>query len=470
MKAPSIKTITIKTLLTVILLAALIMTIIIGLGFRILSYKIIKNETLATAELVKAGLTSHMKAKMMTKRDYYLAEIQSLHDINKIAIIRSPQINEQFGEGNSYEKKIDAVSAKVFKSKEPTFILDEFSLSPSIRGLIPYIASKNGSLNCMECHKVEEGSVLGVVDIEINVAQYRNTSGIILATILIASLILVILIVINTFRTVDTYIQVPLETLISKAEESYKKGEPLDESSFKSLEFQNVAHEINLFNLDIIKTHGQLEDKNLQLIALNDEIEETLRETVFTMGVIEEQRSKETRNHTRRVTEYCKLIAVKLGLSEHEVDLIGAAAPLHDIGKIAISDYILLKNDKLSGDEFEIMKNHTKIGQAMLVHSSRDILQVASIIASQHHERWDGSGYPEGLKGEEIHIYGRIIALADVFDALSTTRTYKVAWPLDKIIEEIKAQSGKHFDPDLVQLFLKNMDDFTAIKSTYDTK
>jgi response regulator RpfG family c-di-GMP phosphodiesterase len=463
----SVKTITIKTLLTAILIASLVMTVIIGTSFRSLSHRIVKNQAIATSEIIKAGLTSHMKSGMMDKRDYYLEEIKSLHNINSVEMIRSPEINEQYGAGYKIEKSMTPLSEKVFRFKEPIFILNEFDKNASIRALIPFIASKEGSLNCLSCHKVSEGTVLGVVDIEIDVSEYRNISLGILFLIFAISLILVLLIIINTFRTIQIYIQEPLESLIIKAKEAYQKKKMVDETSYESLEFRTVAKEINLFNSDIIKTHDMLEKKNIELASLNDEIEDTLRETVFTMGVIEEERSKETKNHTKRVTEYCKLIASKLGHTEKEIRLIGDAAPLHDIGKIGISDYILLKSQKLTEEEFEIMKNHTKIGYAMLAHSSRDILKAAATIAHQHHERWDGTGYPNGLSGEEIHIFGRIVALADVFDALSTARPYKEAWPMEKVISKIGSEKNKHFDPALVEIFLQNTPDFIAIKEHY---
>lgn len=466
---PSIKTLTLKTLLTVILFSALLMTILIGVSFRVLSKEIIINQAIATSELIKAGLTSHMKTGMMDKRSYFLSEISSIHHINSIRIIRSEEINRQYGERTKLEGKGDSFSAEVFRTKEPIFMLNEFTFAPNIRALIPFIALKEGKLNCMDCHKVQEGTVLGVVDIELDIISYRKLATTILAILLFISFILVLLIIANTFRTVDRYIQAPLESLISKAQEAYKKQEPVDSEKFSTLEFQTVAEEINLFNADIIKTQNLLKNKNQELINLNDEIEETLRETVFTMGVIEEQRSKETKNHTRRVTEYCRLIASRLGYLQNEVDIISAASPLHDIGKIGISDYILLKSDKLTKEEFEIMKNHTSIGYKMLIHSQRSILKAAAIISSQHHERWDGTGYPQGLKGEEIHIYGRIAALADVYDALSTARPYKKAWMQEKVLDEIKAERGRHFDPNLVDILLENIDEFAQIRETYKT-
>lgn len=469
MLKPSIKTITVNTLLTVILVAAFVMTIIITLSFRSLSQKIVKNQALTVSEVIKAGLTSHMKAGIMGKREYFLEEIKSVHNINRINIIRSPEVIKQFGIGNNLEREMDALTKTVFETKQPVFVLDEYSLTPHIRAIIPYAASSEGKLICTSCHNVNEGVVLGAVDIELDLTEYRNIALWVISLILSISFMLMLLIIVNIFKTVQRHVKDPLETLVNKAREAYLDNKPVDEKHFETIEFSNVAKEINLFNLDIIKTQKLLEEKNVELVSMNDEIEETLRETVFTMGVIEERRSKETNNHTKRVTEYCKLIATKLGLPDRDVELVTAASPLHDIGKIAITDYILLKSSKLTEEEFDIIKAHTKIGHSMLVHSRRDILQAAAIIALQHHEKWDGSGYPNGLKGEEIHIYGRIVALADIFDALSTARSYKEAWSMEKIIDIIKGEEGKHFDPAIVNIFFENIDGFVKIKEKYGT-
>jgi len=465
---PSVKTITVRMLLTVILLAALIMTIIIGLSFRSLSHKIVKNQAIAVSELVKAGITSHMKAGIMDKRDYFLNEIRSLNKIEDMKVIRSQFVIDQFGPGFGGESDRDPLINSALKTKEPQFVLDEFVFYPSIRTVIPFIASKEGSLSCLNCHKVKEGTVLGAVDIKMDLSEYRNDAMWIIGAILGLSVMFVIMIIINTFKTVQQHVKAPLEHLIDKAREAYSGHKPVEEDLFESLEFENVAKEINLFNDDIVKSHLLLEEKNKELSELNDEIEDTLKETIFTMGIIEEQKSKETKNHTRRVSEYCKLLAKKSGLSNEEVEIVGSAAPLHDIGKIGISDYILLKKGPLTEEEQEIMKRHTSMGYAMLIHSKRSILQAAAIISHQHHEKWNGSGYPQGLKGEDIHIYGRIAAVADVFDALSTRRPYKEPWTTEKIINHFEDSSGNHFDPSLVDILFNNLKEFMEIGKKYN--
>ncbi len=467
MRKPSIKTITVKNLITFLLIAALILLVIVGLSFRSLSQMIIENKALALSEIIKAGLTSHMKARIMDKRDYFLNEIKSLYEVNQITIIRSPEIINQFGNGLSSEKEPDSSTKKVFKSKQPVFTIDEFNINPNIRAIIPYIASKEGSLNCLQCHEVEDGTVLGAVDIELDITKYRDLSSKVMTWITTLSFIFIVIIVINTFRTIQIYVKEPLESIISKSKLAFLQHKPVDSDKFESLEFEKVAKEINLFNTEILANQSLLEQKNIELIALNDEIEETLKETVFTMGVIEEQRSKETKNHTKRVTEYSRLLALKSGLPEKEIDLVTTASPLHDIGKLGIPDSILLKPGKLTDEEFKTMKNHTHIGYIMLIHSKRDILKAAAIIAHQHHEKWDGSGYPKGLQGEKIHIYGRIVALADVFDALYSKRAYKESWPLEQVIGHIKSERDKHFDPALVDIFLEEVDSFVRIKEQY---
>ncbi len=224
-----------------------------------------------------------------------------------------------------------------------------------------------------------------------------------------------------------------------------------------------------------INLQGIKEDKILliyvhdvtKIIELNDAIEETQREIIYTMGEIGETRSKETGHHVKRVALYSEKLALLYGLTRDEVELLKTASPMHDIGKVGIADEILNAPRKLSEKEFEIMKTHAKIGYEMLCKSNQPIIKAAAIVAREHHEKYDGTGYPEGLKGEDIHIYGRITAVADVFDALGSDRVYKKAWPLEKILNFFEQQSGKHFDPKLVQLFQENLDDFLAIRDKY---
>ena len=200
------------------------------------------------------------------------------------------------------------------------------------------------------------------------------------------------------------------------------------------------------------------------------EIINTQKEVVYAMGEIGETRSKETGNHVKRVAKYSKMLALKYGLSLEQADLLMMASPMHDIGKVGIADAILNKPGKLTPPEFEIMKTHAELGYKMLKNSNKDILKAAAIVANEHHEKWEGNGYPRGLKGEEIHIFGRITAVADVFDALGSNRVYKKAWELERIIELFKEERGKHFDPNIVDLFLNNLEEFLVIRDKYQDK
>ena len=200
---------------------------------------------------------------------------------------------------------------------------------------------------------------------------------------------------------------------------------------------------------------------------LKVEIEDTQKELIFTLGVIGETRSKETGNHVKRVAEYSYALAKLYGLDIDKCEMLKDASPMHDIGKVAIADSILNKSGKLTKDEFDIMKSHSKIGYDLLKYSERKLIKTAAIVAYEHHERWDGKGYPNQTSGENIHIYGRITALADVFDALGSKRCYKDAWKLDKILDLIKEESGQQFDPILTKLFLDNIDEFLKIRDNY---
>ncbi|MBN2617899.1 MAG: DUF3369 domain-containing protein [Spirochaetales bacterium] len=198
-------------------------------------------------------------------------------------------------------------------------------------------------------------------------------------------------------------------------------------------------------------------------IYLTNEILDTQKEIIETLSEVVEKRSKETSNHVLRVAHVSRFLALKIGLPKEEADKISMASPLHDIGKTGIPDSILLKPGKLTAEEYDVMKEHTTIGRNILGNSTRPLLKAGSIISYEHHEKWDGSGYPNNKKGEDIHIYGRITAIADVFDALYHKRCYKEAWPIENIIDLIKDERGKHFDPKLVDIFLENIENILTI-------
>jgi len=204
-----------------------------------------------------------------------------------------------------------------------------------------------------------------------------------------------------------------------------------------------------------------------EIFKLHQEIEETQKEVIYKMGEVGETRSKETGNHVKRVAEYSRLLATLCGLSQEEANILFTASPMHDIGKVGIEDSILKKPGKLTDEEFSIMKKHAEIGYNVLKGSNREVLNAASIVSYEHHEKWDGSGYPRGLQGEDIHIYGRITAIADVFDALGSDRCYKKAWEDERIFSLFEEEKGRHFDPRLVELFLEQKDQFIEIREQY---
>jgi len=214
------------------------------------------------------------------------------------------------------------------------------------------------------------------------------------------------------------------------------------------------------------KEYDELQRKFAEVEALQKEIEETQREVVFTMGAIGESRSKETGNHVKRVAQYSKVLALYYGMSEQDAEMLKQASPMHDIGKVAIPDAILNKPGRFDKEERLIMDTHAQLGYDMLKASNRPLLKLAATVAYEHHEKYNGQGYPQGLKGEEIHIGGRITALADVFDALGSDRVYKKAWEDERIFNLFKEERGEHFDPNLIDIFFEHLDEFLAIRDS----
>ncbi len=202
-------------------------------------------------------------------------------------------------------------------------------------------------------------------------------------------------------------------------------------------------------------------------IQAKEQILSAQKEIIYTLGEMGELRSKETGDHVNRVALYSALLARHYGLADEEVEMLKMASPMHDIGKVAISDAILLKPGKLSDEEFVQMREHASIGYEIFKKSSHRLLQMAAIISHEHHEKWDGTGYPRGLSGTDISICGRITAVADVFDALSNDRVYKKAWPLEEVIDFMKDESGKSFEPRLVDILLEHIDDILQIKQAH---
>ena len=202
-------------------------------------------------------------------------------------------------------------------------------------------------------------------------------------------------------------------------------------------------------------------------LVLEQSLRTAYNDTLCRLSAAAEYRDPETANHLVRMSHYSRIIAQELGLSIETQNLIFEASPMHDIGKIGIPDSILLKPGPLTDEERQIMQAHTQIGQKILADSSSDLMQMCSTIAGSHHEKYDGSGYPLGLQGQEIPLAGRIVALADVFDALASKRVYKEAWSMQRVFDFINYESGKHFDPVVVEAFFRGIDEILNIHQQY---
>ncbi len=225
-------------------------------------------------------------------------------------------------------------------------------------------------------------------------------------------------------------------------------------------------------HVQLYQTKKWLEQQNIDLetksrfaqARLLSELENSQKELIWFLTELMESTSDEKGKHIRRVAEISALLAkLHPTLSDTDADTLYHASPMHDIGKMTVPHEILHKPGKYTPEEFEVMKSHTTNAYKLLSGSKRKLIKSAAIIAYQHHEKWDGSGYPRGLKGSDIHIYGRIIALADVFDALTHQRCYKTAWTVDDAVAFIQEQRGFHFDPELVDLMISHLDQFADI-------
>ncbi|SDK35843.1 putative two-component system response regulator [Maridesulfovibrio ferrireducens] len=223
-----------------------------------------------------------------------------------------------------------------------------------------------------------------------------------------------------------------------------------------------------------VKTHLQLYDQNRSLEEKvrrrTTELDNSRREIIRRLGRAAEYKDNETGMHVIRMSYYSHIIAKGIGMNEVETDLILNATPMHDIGKIGIPDIILLKAGKLDEHERKIIQKHCEFGAEIIGKHDNPLLQMAYSVALTHHEKWNGKGYPHGLKGEDIPLEGRIVAIADVFDALTSERTYKKAWPVEKAVALILEESGQHFDPALVTVFMDNLESILEVKDQHAEK
>ena len=220
-----------------------------------------------------------------------------------------------------------------------------------------------------------------------------------------------------------------------------------------------------------VRTHLALYDQARELDRLvrlrTVELETTRRQIIHRLGRAAEFKDNETGNHVIRMSHFSRLIGEAHGLGPANVELLFHAAPMHDVGKIGIPDNILLKPGKLDAVEWEVMRQHPRMGAEILGQHKNALLQAAHDVALTHHEKWDGSGYPQGLRGEEIPLFGRIVAIADVFDALTSTRPYKQAWSIEAAVAHIKQGAGQHFDPELIAPFEAVLPEILSIRDRY---
>jgi putative two-component system response regulator len=245
------------------------------------------------------------------------------------------------------------------------------------------------------------------------------------------------------------------------------------DGSYRWLEWNASAQDglVNALGRDVTamrEAEDQLANNAKTLEAMiaerTRELDDARAQTLRQLAIAAEYRDDETYQHTERVGHVAARIAVGLELPAGQVTLLRQAAPLHDVGKLAIPDRILLKPGKLTKAEYEVMKTHAELGSRLLSSGSSPVLQMAAVIAATHHERWDGAGYPKGLAGEAIPLVGRIVAVADVFDALIHDRPYKSAWPFELAIEEIARSAGAHFDPRVVAAFMALRQDLGGLR------
>ena len=283
----------------------------------------------------------------------------------------------------------------------------------------------------------------------------------------------------ETVKSMDEYKDVPVIFLTAKTDiDAITKGFNLGAVDYliKPFHAEELMARVRT-HLELYRAKSILHEHNLSLEAkvkyerkrVLNEIEEGQKEIIYMLTELIESCSQETGDHVKRVAQMSRLLAqYHPALSKEDEQNIFYASPMHDIGKVTIPDAILKKRDTLTPTEFEVMKTHTTAAHKFLKGSRRKIIQSADTIAMTHHEKWDGTGYPKGLKGEDIHLYGRIVSIIDVFDALTHERYYKEAWGVSKSIEYMKTHSGTHFDPNLIDIFLEHIDEFVAIVLSSD--
>lgn len=231
--------------------------------------------------------------------------------------------------------------------------------------------------------------------------------------------------------------------------------------------YDNIEQQKEQLEVAVRDRTAALNEAIAKLTQSQLDLRNSQEETIYRLSRAAEFRDDETGQHLQRMSRYCQLIAQRIGLDEATCELLRIASPMHDVGKLGIPDRILLKPGKLTPDEFTIMKGHAEIGYRILVGSNATPLKMAATIAHTHHEKWDGNGYPRGLKGEDIPLHGRIAAIADVFDALTSARPYKPAWALEDALQLMRTNRGTHFDPTLVDVFFDALPEVLEIRERF---
>lgn len=255
-----------------------------------------------------------------------------------------------------------------------------------------------------------------------------------------------------------------LESRASSWDDSVYVGYIETKTGSRNIIYLEDCPELSSLDVELINVYSMNVAIAFENIYLNREIESTHRELIFTLGDIIERRSNETGRHVQRVSEYARLLAVLAGYGEDQADTVSVASAVHDIGKVGIPDLILNKPAALDREETETMRRHADLGAQMLSFSKRELFASAASIARQHHERWDGTGYPDGLSGESINVFARITAIADVFDALTSDRVYRKAWTVEEALRYMRENAGKIFDPSLCAIFFDHIGSFLEIR------
>ncbi|MBC8478625.1 response regulator [bacterium] len=229
----------------------------------------------------------------------------------------------------------------------------------------------------------------------------------------------------------------------------------------------DLRHSNETLERRVMERTQELEQAVSDLLESQKRIELTYYDSIYRLSVAAEFRDNETSNHIRRMSRYSELLAAKCGLEDHDVKLIRHASPMHDVGKLGIPDAILRKPTRLTQEEFNVMKRHSEIGARILANSDSELIELAHTIAISHHEKWDGTGYPYGLTGEKTPLSGRIVAVADVFDALLSKRVYKRSFTIKETVQILRDSAGRHLDPQLVDYFLNSLDEVIEIAESF---